>query len=77
MKMIKNEEKININGPITITYLPDKAYFLIEDSFGFKLKFKYGLNQDVKIDKNSEVRIFFIFRGKYKTLIEYNYDINI
>ena len=76
MKMIRNKEKININGPITITYLPDKTYFLIKDSFCFKLKFKYGLNQDVKIDKNSEIRFFFIFRGKYKTIIEYNSDIN-
>ena len=71
-----NREKINLNGPITITYLPDKEYFLIKDSFNFTLKFNYGFRGNKKIDKKSEVRYFFVFKGKFEISIEYNFVIN-
>ena len=72
-KMFRNEtDKINIDRPITIKYIPDKTYFLLTNNFNFTTKFKYGFNDDLKIDENSEVRFCFIFQGREKAIIEYN-----
>ena len=59
--------KININGFITILIIPEENLLLIKDNYGLEFKFK------IKNDMNSDIRLCFVFSGKDRAIINYNY----
>ena len=59
--------KININGFITISIIPEENLLLIKDNYGLEFKFK------IKNDMNSDIRLCFVFSGKDRAIINYNY----
>ena len=63
----ENDERIDVNTVITISYLPDDKYLIIKDNNEFEIKFP-----DIP-NINSKLRLCFIFKGKDRACIAYNY----
>ena len=64
-----NIDKLNTNGYISLSYNPKNKSMIIKDNYDLEINF----NNLGKIDKNSDLRICFIFKGQNRVIIEYNY----
>ena len=68
---IDNDEnsdiKIDVDTLITLSYIPNKKYLIIKDTNDFEMIFP-----DIPTD-NPSVRLCFIFKGKNRVMINYNY----
>ena len=64
-----NIDKLNTNGYISLSYNPNNKSMIIKDNYDLEINF----NNLGKIDKNSDLRICFIFKGQNRVIIEYNY----
>ena len=63
----KNDEKLNIDTFITISYLPHNKYLIIKDNDNFEITFPNIPND------NLNLKFFFIFKGNSGAIINYNY----
>ena len=62
-------EKINTQGYITLIFYPEQNYFQIKDNFDLEIDFPF----ETSLENNLDIRYCFIFKGKERAIIEYNY----
>jgi len=62
-------EKINTQGYITLIFYPEQNYFQIKDNFDLEIDFPF----ETSLQNNLDIRYCFIFKGKERAIIEYNY----
>ena len=65
-KYEENTEKLNINSIITLSYIPNEKLLIIKND-EFEIKFPEIPNN------NCNLRLCFIFKGKDRAVIDYNY----
>ena len=63
----KNDDKLNIDTLITLSYLPNNKFLIIKDSDNFEITFP-----NIPNDKPN-LKFCFIFKGKNRAMIDYNY----
>ena len=65
-------DRINTNGYITISFLPNLDNLLfIKDNYD--LEIKMNLDIPLNLNNNYELRLCFVFKGKERAIVDYNY----
>ena len=68
----KEADKINTNGYITISFYPNSNNLLfIKDNYDLEIKMNLDIPQN--LHNNYELRLCFIFKGKERAIVDYNY----
>ena len=61
-------QKINTNGYILMSFIPKENSLKIEDNFNLKINFTIEAQNNI-----SDVRFCFVFKGKDRAIIDYDY----